>query len=72
MEKEQCSTCRFFKSGESESNFARCRRHPPVVFVDGDIDSTYSSCGQVWVEPDDWCGEYQAKLEGRGYKKVGE
>lgn len=54
-EKEQCSTCRFFKDIGPREDYGFCRRFPPSV-RGTDNNEIFHHIGS-WV--DAWCGEWE-------------
>ena len=55
MNGEKCDGCRYYHWW-SRRNSGQCRRYPPKM-VDKHADRW------PYVEPDDWCGEFEPKVE---------
>jgi len=63
----KCSMCRNYKVTGSvvrlkqDIDKGECRKHTPVVIKDVSFDSEWGLWPIVWE--DDWCGEFDIKIE---------
>lgn len=67
--KRACKDCEFYQE-ETDTRDASCRRHAPTfVYAPPYEDDTID--GWPAVDPDDWCGEFQALAEEQAKKVEG-
>ena len=68
MEKEQCSTCRFWRKALDvinckENEAAECRRYAPRLVMAGCGVGETPESGTDWAmtHQTDWCGDWEGK-----------
>ncbi len=64
--KENCETCRFWDgSSPDATGWGMCRRNPPTHVSHEILDGGGIANVGFWpdTEDDDWCGEFQEKIE---------
>jgi hypothetical protein len=64
MEKEQCSSCKFWDQGaKSLGDVGECHRYAPRLIMAGCGIGENPEYNSTWCGTDgvDWCGEYKEK-----------